>query len=402
MDISSVKYKAMKLTYSVRPVIRLDKKKANGTCPIHFSVRVGQVTTRMTSGKSIDPKDWDGKNNCPKKKDKFHQLLATYLNKKTSGFETYMLTQESLGKPITLQVAMDYFRDNTKVSLFKFWEQQIELWALTKENNTLKSYKSGFNITREFNPKLNFGDLSYDCIQKYDLFLRKQRGNSDGGCFTKHKILKAIINQAIKKGYMNESPYRHFQIRAAKGNRKFLSIEEVKQLIKHQVPESQTLLTKVKDMFLFSCFTGLRFSDVIGLKWENIKFDPDRIELKVQKTSKSLTIPLSQNAKTIIDKYGKLVIKSDKINVLPKLCNQVVNRELKVLMEAVGINKRISFHSARHTFASNHVEAGTFIVHLKDLLGHSNIAQTQIYAKSLSSDLYNTMEKLNDMYSNAV
>jgi len=402
LDISSVKDKTMKLTYSVRPVIRLDKKKANGTCPIHFSVRVGAITTRMTSGKSIDPKDWDSKNNCPKKKDKFLQLLATYLNKKTSGFETYMLTQESLGKPITLQVAMDYFRDNTTVGLFKFWEQQIELWALTKEHNTLKSYKSGLNITREFNPKLNFGDLNYDCIQKYDLYLRKQRGNSDGGCFTKHKILKAIINQAIKKGYMDENPYRHFQIKAAKGNRKFLSIDEVKQLINYQVPESQTLLAKVKDMFLFSCFSGLRFSDVIGLKWENIKSDPSRIELKVQKTSKSLTIPLSQNAKAIIDKYGKLVIKGGKTNVLPKLCNQVVNRELKVLMEAVGINKRISFHSARHTFASNHVEAGTFIVHLKDLLGHSNIAQTQIYANSLSSDLYNTMEKLNDMYSNAV
>ncbi|TKB95742.1 site-specific integrase [Pedobacter cryophilus] len=388
----------MKLTFSVRSVIRLDKMKQDGNCPIHFSVRVGAITTRLSSGKSINPKDWDDKNNCPKKKDKYLQLLATYLNKKESGFETFMLTRESLGKSITLNVAMDYFRDNTKVSLFKFWEQQIDLWQLTKEPNTLKSYKSGLNVIREFNPKLNFGDLSYDCIQKFDLFLRKVRSNSTGGCFTKHKILKAMINQAIMKGYMNENPYRYFKIKSAVGNRKFLSIDEVKQIMVLEIPANNGFLNRVKDLFLFSCFTGLRYSDVVNVRWENIKSEPERIEIQVKKTDKPLTIPLSSKAIEILDKYSKLTIKSPKSLALPKMANQVINRGIKELMELAGITKSISFHCARHTFASNHVEAGTYMPHLKDLLGHTNIVQTQIYAKTLPADLYDTMDKLNNMY----
>lgn len=392
----------MKLTYSVRPVLRQDKKKADGTCPIHFSVRVGATTTRLTSGKSIDPKDWDAKNNSPKKKDKFHQLLATFINKKTSGFETFMLTQESLGKSITLTIAMSYFRDNTKVNFYKFWEDQITLWQHTKENNTLKSYKSGLNIVKEFNPKLNFGDLNYDCIQKFDLYLRNERNNAQGGCFTKHKVLKAVINQAIMKGFMSENPYRYFKIKAAVGHREFLSIEEVKQIMSAEISESDKMMTKVRDLFLFSCFTGLRFSDVMKVKVDNIKTNPDRLEIQVQKTDKPLTIPLFANAKEILHKYNHLTIKTGNSLALPKIDNAVINRALKVLMEFTNINKKISFHCARHSFASNLIENGTYINHIKDLLGHSNITQTQIYAKSLAADLYNTMDKLNDMYKEVV
>ncbi|WP_113660973.1 site-specific integrase [Pedobacter nanyangensis] len=392
----------MKLTYSVRPVLRTDKKRKDGTCPIHFSVRVGQYVTRMPSGKYINEKDWDSKNNCPKKKDKFLQLLATYLNKKASGFETYMLTQESLGKPITLTVAMNYFRDNTKVNLFDFWQQQITLWEFSKEYNTLKSYKSGLNIIKQFNPKMNFGDISYDLIQRYDVFLRKVRGNQDGGCYTKHKVFKAIINEAIRKGYMDVNPYKDFPIKASKGNREFLSINEVKKLMTYEVDKSNETLTRVKDLFLFSCFTGLRYSDVMNIKLENIKDEPSRIEIKVQKTDRPLAIPLMPNARAILQKYNGYAIKPKTSSALPQMANQVVNRGLKDLMKLVGINKSISFHCARHSFASNLIENGVYISHVKDLLGHTNIAQTQIYAKSLSEDLYSSMDKLNDVYHHAI
>jgi integrase/recombinase XerD len=392
----------MKLTFSVRSVIRLDKKKKDGTCPIHFSVRVGAVATRMPSGKSIDPKDWDANNNCPKKRDKFLQLLATYLNQKTSGFETYMLTQESLGKPITLNVALSYFRENTKVTLFSFWEEQIELWQLSKAHNTLKCYKSTLNIVKDFNPKLNFGDLTYSMIQKFELYLRNTRGNGTGGAFTKQKTLKAIINQAIMKGHMDENPYRFFKIKAAVGHREFLSIDEVKMIMNLEIPESNCFLSRVRDLFLFSCFTGLRYSDVMNLKRSSIKADPDRIEIQIQKTDKPLVIPLTANAKLILAKYMHLTIKSGEAPALPKMANQVINRELKVLMKLVGIKKNISFHCARHSFASNLIENGAYLNHVKDLLGHTNIVQTQIYAKSLTSDLYSSMDKLNDMYSHAI
>ncbi len=84
------------------------------------------------------------------------------------------------------------------------------------------------------------------------------------------------------------------------------------------------------------------------------------------------------------------------------MTNQVLNRELKVLMEKVGIDKAISFHCARHTFASNLIEAKTNILYVRDLLGHSSLSETQIYAKSLMTDLHGSMENLSSLYSKAV
>lgn len=155
-------------------------------------------------------------------------------------------------------------------------------------------------------------------------------------------------------------------------------------------------------MFLFSCYTGLRYSDIYNLKWGNIKSNPDRIEIEIVKTSKPLFIPLMDKAKEILCKYSKLTIKADTLKALPQLANQVVNRNLKDIMVMAGIKKSISFHCARHTFASNLVEMGTPILYVKDLLGHQKIEQTMIYAKSLTGNLFESVNNLNDKYNHAV
>ncbi len=392
----------MKLSYSIKPVLRLDKKKIGGTCPIYFSVRVGPCTTRISSGKSVLPEDWDMKANNVKKTDKFNQALSVYLNSKTSGWEMFMLKQQSLGKPITLSIALDYLKGNAEVTLFGFWEEQLKLWEFEKKPSTRKSYKSTLSILKQFNKILNFGDLTYNCIQKFDLYLRKERNNSTNGCFVKHKCLKHIIKEAISKGFMDRSPYENFKIRSTKGTRMFLSIEEVNLLADLKIPEHETFLQKSKDIFLFSCYTGLRYSDIYNLKWGNIKSNPDRIEIEIVKTSKPLLIPLMDKAKEILSKYSKLTIKADTLKALPQLANQVVNRNLKDIMVMAGIKKSISFHCGRHSFASNLVEMDIPIVYVKDLLGHQKIEQTMIYAKSLTGNLVESIKSLNDKYNHAV
>lgn len=392
----------MKLSYSIKPVLRLDKKKIDGTCPIHFSVRVGPCTTRISSGKSVLPEEWDIKASNVKKTDKFNQALSVYLNSKISGWEMYMLKQQSLGKPTTLNVALDYLKGNAEVTLFGFWEEQLKLWEFEKKSSTRKSYKSTLSILKQFKSKLNFGDLTYDCIQKFDLYLRKERNNSTNGCFVKHKCLKHIIKESISKGFMDRSPYEYFKIRSTKGNRMFLTIEEVNLLADLKIPEHEAFLQKSKDMFLFSCYTGLRYSDIYNLKWGNIKLNPDRIETEIVKTGKPLFIPLMDKAKDILNRYSKLTIKTESLKAMPQLANQVVNRNLKDIMVMAGIKKSISFHCARHTFASNLVEMGTNILYVKDLLGHQKIEQTMIYAKSLTGNLLESVKNLNDKYNHAV
>jgi site-specific recombinase XerD len=319
-------------------------------------------------------------------------------------WHTYMLQLETMGKPITITIASAFFNGNIKVTFFSFFQEQIDLWEVEKAYNTIKTYKSTLNVLKQFNNKLNFGDLTYQTIQQFDLYMSKTRGNAVGGKFTKHKCTKAVIREAIKKGFMtsDQNPYRFFKIKAAVGKREFLAINEVTQLMNLEIPEKNGFHSRVRDLFLFSCFTGLRYSDVMNLKWSNLDLKKKCITIQMVKTKKVLTIPLVPQAEAIIEKYGKHIIKTPTLRVLPKMANQVLNREIKVLIEKVGIEKHITFHCARHAFASCLIEAKTNILYVRDLLGHSNLSETQIYAKSLMSDLHSTMDNLASMYGKAV
>jgi hypothetical protein len=117
----------MRLTYSIKPVLRPDKIKEDGQTPIYLSVRVGPTATRIPTGKSILAKDWNKAEACPKNNSKLNQLLATYLRKKMSDWETFMQSEENLGKTVSLTKATAYFNENAKLTFFMFWEQQQNL-----------------------------------------------------------------------------------------------------------------------------------------------------------------------------------------------------------------------------------------------------------------------------------
>ncbi|HTI60383.1 site-specific integrase [Mucilaginibacter sp.] len=388
----------MRLTYSIKTVLRPDKIKADGMVPIYYSVRVGPSTTRIPTGKTILLKDWNKASSSPKLNCKLNELLNSYLSAEMTKWRVFMMSRESLSQAITFTIATSYFDQNAKLTFFTFWEQQLDLWNNSKRDNTLKSYRSALKMLKSFNGKLNFGDLTYDTVQKLDLYMANVKGNAVGGRFVKHKCLKAMCNEAIKKGYLTKNPYIHFKIKASTGKRNFLSISEVRQLMNLDVPAEEVFQHKTKDLFLFSCFTGLRYSDVMNLKWEDIKNDPYTITLKMTKTSKQITIPLTANSKAIIEKYGKHIIKSPQTKVFPQIANQVLNRNIKDIMKNAGINKDISYHCSRHTFASNLIEANTNILFIKDLMGHSRITETQVYAKALEADLVNSINNMSDIY----
>ncbi|MEO3405877.1 site-specific integrase [Mucilaginibacter sp. CAU 1740] len=388
----------MKITWNIKIVLRTDKIKKDGNIPIYFSVRVGDLTTRIPTGKTVELSNWDIQKSCVKKNSKHNQLLSKYLGDRMSDWETYMMELQTMSKPITLTIASDFLRGNSKITLFSFWSEQVELWQNDKEENTLKSYRSVLNMLKSFNSKLNFGDLNLNTIEKFDLYMAKEKGNAIGGRFVKHKCLKSIINRAIMNGHMKENPYRFFKIKASASQRAFLSIDEVKVLMTLEIPEKDLMLQKTRDYFVFSCLTGLRYSDVINLKFCNIKTDPDAITIEMTKTKKQVMMPLVPPAKAIIEHYNKLIIKTPLTRVFPYVDNQVLNRNLKGLMKLSGITKNLTFHVARHSFASCHVQLDTNIIHLKDLMGHAKITETQIYTKSQTADLFGTMDKMSKIY----
>ncbi|NHA07712.1 site-specific integrase [Mucilaginibacter sp. HC2] len=389
----------MELSYSVKAVIRLDKKRADGTCPIYFSLRVGKSFTKIPSTKFIHPNDWDAKNKKPKTSGKDGKLLAQFLNDKISGFDTAMLKIQNLKKPVTILVAESYFKGTSNVNLFDFWEAQVSL-STDYSPNTVKSYKSVLTILKQFNKKLSFGDLSTTLIRQFDQFLATKRGNSINGRFVKHKCFRSILYKAVECGHIERNPYEGFEVKQTEGVRKSLTLEEVNLLARTVIPENMPNLQSVRDLFLFSCYTGLRYSDVINLRGENIKTDMDtpRLDFIVKKTQRPEVYPLNDEALDLINKYIRLVPDNDDRLVFPTIANPVINRGLKDVMKLVDIKKTISFHCGRHSFASNHLQSGTIDIHVMKLLGHRNIKETLIYAKPLSSDIINSVKRLSLLY----
>lgn len=390
----------MNLTYSLKSRLRADKKKADGTCPIYLFLRVGKVVSKIPSGKSISPEQWDNKNQCPKTGTKHGRLLDHYLRNEIIEFENYMLEQTLNGTPITLMTATSFFDENNEVTFYGFWEEQVGLWEHKYSHNTIKSYKSVLRLLKEFSPKANFGDINVTFIERFDKYLSDKRHNTLNGRFVKHRCCRAILYMAIRKGFIKENPYKYFPIKTSEVHRKFLSIDEVTHVINMDLSGYPPILSIVRDMFLFGCFTALRISDVMSLRVENIKLGDGvaTLELKIIKTERLLRIPLLDMALDIVKKYALTLGKDKNQLIFPRIANQTVNRMLKDLMGVAKIDKHISFHCARHTCASNLLEAGVPIEQVKEILGHRRLAETEIYAKVMFNDLRKSTSALNESY----
>ena len=197
-----------------------------------------------------------------------------------------------------------------------------------------------------------------------------------------YKILKACIKEALRCGYIPFDPTIQISAEEKKNitptgeTREYLNIEEVKMI--QEVKPKTKIAESVKQAFLFSCFTGLRISDIRALEWSDIRGNGTEKEIckKMEKTQKMVYVPLSSMA------LGYLPQKEDGKELVFDLPKQAATicRSIKSICKMAGINKKVTFHTARHTFATMCLTSGTDIYTTSKLLGHSKVTTTQIYA----------------------
>lgn len=384
------------ITYKLYASLRTDKKKTDGTCPINFFLRVDGTIIKIPTGKSCLATEWNKKEHTAKTNSAKGIALAAFLNKKIADFNAFMYSEEAMGKTVTLSLAQSFFNDTNKSDFYAFWTERVELLEPSLKPNTLKTYVTTFRILKEIAPTLSFGDLTLSFVKKFDHHMATKRKNSYNGRFGKHKVLRAMIRHAIADKLMKENPYEHHRLKPVEGQRVFLTFDEVYKIKNYEVKSNGKNLQIAKDFLEIAIFLGLRYSDIIGLKYKNV--NEDHISLVMKKTSEGIEIPLVPMAKAIIDKYSKNKIILDDAHVFPFVANATINKHLKELMRLVGVKKHVSLHVGRHTFASLHLHAKTSIAHLQKLLGHCNIQDTMIYAKTMKEDLYSAMENLNSIY----
>jgi len=206
------------------------------------------------------------------------------------------------------------------------------------------------------------------------------------------RLLKKIINIAKNNGWVLVDPYANYKIRFEKTDRGFLKEEELKAIIDKEL--SIERMKHVRNVFVFAAFTGLAYSDIHELKYDDIKtnFD-DRLWImkKRVKTGTDITVPLMDIPLSIIERYRN---KQKNEKVLPTMCNQKINSYLKEIADLCEITKKLSTHVARHTFATLFLTLEVPIESVSKMLGHTKISTTQIYARITDNKISNDMEAI--------
>jgi site-specific recombinase XerD len=222
------------------------------------------------------------------------------------------------------------------------------------------------------------------------MYLESKCANAPNTIDRDVKRLKAIIHLAQKLEIIKEDPFKNFKSQTVVTHRSTLNVNEI--AIIEELDLKYETIDLVRDTFLFMCYTGLAYSDLKSLTHNQIfkSIGGKRIiKLQRNKTDENCMVPLMVKAEYLITKYQDHPAKLNNDLVFPVISNQKMNQYLKLIMQLAGINKLITCHVARHSFATNSLEFNIPIETVSRMLGHTNIKTTQIYAKITETKLMN-------------
>ncbi len=353
---------------------RQNRLRRDGTASIHILIYQNKKKKYINTGINVTPEQWDDKRKIIT--DHPHaQELNWMLRKKLD-----QLQQFEAEKYIQFgYFELEMFDELLKNEERDFWElfykyaERNDL-SISRKNYILRTIKK----LKEFDQHLSFNKLTYNKIVEFDFFLRSQDYHTNTVAHF-HKVLRAFLTQMVKSEVIPKNPYLKFKIKTEKTEKEFLTDLEVRKIEELQI--ENTDIEYIKDMFLFSCYTGLRFSDLQALTPKNFDFTDDGIYMKVkqQKTKSTVSMPIhllfNGKAIGILQKYYA----PDKDRLFPKITNQAANRILKIIQLGAGLKKKLTFHIARHTFGTLLALYAKDPYLIKQLMGHADIETSMTY-----------------------
>lgn len=362
------------------------KKKSDSKTPGIIEVRItlDRKTKYISTGVKILPSEWNSDATNYVKK---NPLAFTYNEKIKKIINTLNNNLNMLmakGAPVTLESVTEKPNalSNTNDSFIEFAKNEIENRTDVTES-TKKNHRKLITALNSFGKIKAFGDLTTQKIREFDQWLH-ERKIKQTTIASYHKFLKVYVNIALTKELLEKYPYTGFKIQQGNpSQRKFLTEKELEAIIIVPLP---TVLEKVRDMFLFQCYTGLAYIDMSNFKKDQVSERNGKYILTAQriKSKEDYYIVLVPKAIEILEKYEWK---------LPLMTMQQYNTRLKVIAEAAGI-KPISSHMARHSFAVNAINKGIPIQVVSKMLGHTKIDTTQLYAKIIDKTIEEAFETI--------
>ena len=422
-------------------IFTLESRKKDGVLivenvPIRMRVNFASKRIEFTTGYRIDAAKWDTdkqrvRNGCTNKlKQSASEINASLLGYYTEVQEIFkkfeveevMPTPEqikeafnALYKPIEEEIKP---RKSTSNAFYKVFDEFVRDCGRQNDwtDSTYEKFAAVKNHLMNFRDELTFDFFDEKGLNDYVTYLRdvKEMRNSTIG--KQLSFLKWFLRWAFRKGVHQNNAYDSYKPKLKSTQKKiiFLTWEELNKLREFEIPAAKQALDRVRDVFLFQCFTGLRYSDVFNLRKSDI--EGDHIEVTTVKTSDSLIIELNKHSKAILDKYKNVVFEDDK--VLPVITNQKMNDYLKELAELAGINEPVrqtyyrgneridevtpkyallGTHAGRRTFICNALALGIPPQVVMKWTGHSDYKAMKPYIDIADDIKANAMSKFNQL-----
>ena len=402
----------MNRTFNLLFYVKKAKTVANGTAPIYLRITIDGKITELAAKRYIQPEKWNAVAQKVSGTSEDVKALNAYLKTlEQQVFEAHhqmlkdkaVITAENLKNK--LHVSEE--RQRTLVSIFEDHNKKVE--ALLNDEfapGTLERYKTSLKHTIDFlHWKYNVSDIDikridHAFVTEYKFYLRSVRKCNNNTAVKYIKNFGKIIRICIANGWLDKNPFVNYKAKVKEVETAYLVQEELQAIADKEFATER--LNQVKDIFLFSCFTGLAYIDVKQLTRNNIGLGIDGgkwIFTNRQKTDTRSNIPLLPIAEEILYKYKQHPQCLNQERLLPVLSNQKMNSYLKEIADLCGINKELTFHIARHTFATTvTLTNGVPIESVGKMLGHKNISTTQHYAKILDRKVSEDMKLLRSKF----
>ena len=387
----------MKTNFSLLFYLKKPKNHQNGTVPIYLRITVNGKRAETTTNRECKPDQWNsiaGRFKGTKEEIKSFnayldnlqaQVYAAHgqLTEAGSIITAESLKNKLLGRSEKSRMLIDIFKQHNK-RMAALIGNGYAAGTLTCFETTLK-HTQGLLAWKYQLSDIDIKKIDHDFITSYEFYLRSEKKCGNNSAVKYIKNFKKIIRVCLASGWLTHDPFVNYKANMKIVDRVFLNKEELQAM--GDKTFSTQRLNQVRDIFLFSCFTGLAYADVYKLKKTEIIKGIDGemwIYTKRKKTDTPSHIPLLPSALSLLNKYTDHPVCSNSGKALPVSTNQKMNAYLKEIADVCGINKELTYHIARHTFATTvTLSNGVPIETVSKMLGHTNIKTTQHYAKIL-------------------
>nr|WP_315160833.1 site-specific integrase [uncultured Flavobacterium sp.] len=386
-------------------VISANKTNQKGLCPLNCRITLNKERKQFTTGLFVNPNNWENKFQKVNSRDSNYKFINTQIEQIQIKINNIALVFQLQDENCTLDniynryIGVEIKKKEYVLSYYKQYLSKIQkLVGLEIKDNTYNKFVYVGNHLEAFlkwkykKADYPLEELSLQFLDDFDYYLKIEKKQEQITINKTIQRLRTPIKQAISEGYLDRDPFILHKSKTVRKTVIFLTTEELKTF--EEAVLQQKRLSTIQDLFVFCCYTGLAYIEMAHLSKQNIQIgfdDVNWIQMKREKTQRQISIPILPKAQEIIEKYA-----TENNRIFPSISNQKFNSYLKEIADIIGIEKRLTHHIARKTFASTVLLYNDVPMEIvSELLGHSNMTITQeSYGKVIQKKVSEEMKKL--------